>query len=406
MSAFAGDLPARAASSLDVDPYDDAVLENPYPMYEALRAAGPVAWLPKYGVYVMGRHRDILPVLKDWETFSSTGGSGLADVRKPDAWRPPSPIVEVDPPRHTHVRSVLQRILSPGQIRQWREDFEAEAVRLVDELVERSSFCGVADLAEAYVATTFPPALGLENSPDRREKLFLLGALNFDGQGPRNARFEATKRKADAIWDWYLNSMKREAMLPGGFGEKIFLAADAGEIEQETAPLLVRSFLRGGLDTTSSMISAALWYLAMDPDQWRLLRQDPARIKAALDEAMRLETPIPNVCRQTMREVVIDGVKVENDAKILVILASANRDPERWERPDSFDVTRQTMGHLALGTGVHMCVGQMIARLEGEAVLKALIPRVESIELVGEPVRALNNNLRSLATLPLRVVAA
>jgi cytochrome P450 len=395
----------RAAPSLNIDPYADDVLDTPYTMHAELRAAGPVAWLPKYGVYVMGRHRDIQPLLKDWETFSSTGGSGLADIRKPDAWRPGSPIVEVDPPRHTHVRTVLQRILSPALIRQWRADFEAEAARLVDELLEKGSFCGVADLAEAYVATTFPPALGLENSPERRDNLFLLGALNFDGQGPKNARFEETQRKAAGIWDWYLDSMKREAMLPGGFGEKIYLAADAGEIEQATAPLLVRSFLRGGLDTTSSMISAALWYLAMDPVQWRLLREDPSRIKAALDEAMRLETPIPNVCRQTMREVEIDGVTVENDAKILVILASANRDPERWERPDSFDVTRQTMGHLALGAGVHMCIGQMIARLEGEAVLKALIPRVASIALNGEPTRTLNNNLRSLATLPLSMVA-
>jgi cytochrome P450 len=396
----------RAAPSLNIDPYADDVLDNPYAMHAELRAAGPVAWLPKYGVYVMGRHRDIQPLLKDWETFSSTGGSGLTDIRKPDAWRPGSPIVEVDPPRHTHVRTVLQRILSPALIRQWRADFEAEEARLVDELLEKGSFCGVADLAEAYVATTFPPALGLENSPERRDNLFLLGALNFDGQGPKNARFEETQRKAAGIWDWYLDSMKREAMLPGGFGEKIYLAADAGEIEQATAPLLVRSFLRGGLDTTSSMISAALWYLAMDPVQWRLLREDPSRIKAALDEAMRLETPIPNVCRQTMREVEIDGVTVENDAKILVILASANRDPERWERPDSFDVTRQTMGHLALGAGVHMCIGQMIARLEGEAVLKALIPRVASIALNGEPTRTLNNNLRSLATLPLSMVAA
>lgn len=407
MSGVVSEAPLkRDAPSLDIDPYADEVLDSPYAMHAALRAAGPVAWLPKYGVHVMGRHRDILPLLKDWETFSSTGGSGLADIRKPDAWRPGSPIVEVDPPRHTHVRTVLQRILSPGLIRQWRADFEAEAVRLVDELLAKGSFCGVSDLAENYVATTFPPALGLENSPERRDNLFLLGSLNFDGQGPKNARFEATQRKAEAIWDWYLDSMKREAMLPGGFGEKIFLAADAGEIEQETAPLLVRSFLRGGLDTTSSMISAALWYLAMDPEQWRLLREDPARIKAALDEAMRLETPIPNVCRQTMREVEIDGVTVENDSKILVILASANRDPERWEQPDRFDVTRQTMGHLALGSGVHMCIGQMIARLEGEAVLKALIPRVASIELTGEPTRTLNNNLRSLATLPLSMTAA
>ena len=395
-----------SAPVIDVDPYSDAALDAPGAMHAAVRAAGPVVFLSRNGVHAMGRHRDIMPVLKDWETFSSTGGSGLADIRKPGAWRAPSPIVEVDPPQHTHVRTVLQRILSPAVIRQWREDFETAAERLVAELVEKGAFCGVHDLAETYVSTTFPEALGLANSPERRDNLFLLGALNFDGQGPKNARFEETQRKADAIWDWYLDSMKREAMVPGGFGEKIFQAADRGEIDQETAPLLVRSFLRGGLDTTSSMISAALWYLAMDPSQWALLREDPSRIRPALDEAMRLETPIQNVCRQTTREVVIDGVTVPNDSKILVMLGAANRDPDQWERPDAFDVTRQTMGHLALGTGVHMCIGQMIARLEGEAVLKAMVAQVKTLALAGSPTRTLNNNLRSLKTLPLVVTAA
>lgn len=400
------DTPRRTAPILDVDPYADEVLEQPFETFKAIREAGPVVFLNKYGVYAMGRHRSIMAVLKDWETFSSTGGSGLADIRKPGAWREPSPIVEVDPPEHTQVRTVMQRILSPALIRQWREDFEKEADRLIAELVGRGVFCGVHDLAETYVSTVFPEALGLRNSPERRENLFLLGALNFDGQGPKNARFEETQRRADAIQDWYLDSMKREAMVSGGFGEKIFLAADAGEIEQSVAPLLVRSFLRGGLDSTSSMISSALYHLAANPEQWAIVKQNPARIRQALDEAMRLETPIQNVCRQTMREVEIDGVTVENDAKILILLGAANRDPEQWPNPDVFDVTRQTMGQLALGTGVHMCIGQMIARLEGEAVLKAMLKHVGTLELAGPSTRRLNNNLRSMATLPLRVTAA
>ncbi|MFT3953012.1 MAG: hypothetical protein QM722_00800 [Piscinibacter sp.] len=252
-----GDPMAQAAATslgdieapvLDVDPYSDAVLENPHAMYAAVRAAGHVGYLSRYGVHVMGRHASIVPVLKDWETYSSTGGSGLGDIRKPGAWRPASPIVEVDPPEHTRVRTALQRILSPALIRAWREDFEREADRQVAALVEQGTFCGVHDLAEAYVSTTFPDALGLAKSPERRDNLFLLGALNFDGQGPKNARFDATQAKADAIQDWYQAMMRREAMVPGGFGEKIFLAADAGEIEPEVAPLLVRSFLRGGLD--------------------------------------------------------------------------------------------------------------------------------------------------------------
>src|SRR4029450_239026 len=114
--------------------------------------------------------------------------------------------------------------------------------------------------------------------------------------------------------------MRREARVPGGFGEKIFEAADRGEIEQRIAPLLVRSFLRGGLDSTTSMISAVLYFLARDPSQWDRLKSEPARIKQALDEAMRFETPIQNVCRQTTSDVEIDGIPVANDSKILVML--------------------------------------------------------------------------------------
>lgn len=92
-------------------------------MHADLREAGPVARLSRYSVYAMGRHRNVLPVLRDWEPFSSTGGSSLADIRKSDACWALSPIVEVDPPRHSHVRTVMQRILSPGVIRRWRQDF-------------------------------------------------------------------------------------------------------------------------------------------------------------------------------------------------------------------------------------------------------------------------------------------
>ena len=391
---------------LDVDPYSDEVLDSPFAMHEAVRRAGPVAYLPRYDVHVIGRHAEISAVLRDWQAFSSTGGSGLADIRKPGAWRAPSPIVEVDPPDHTRVRSALQRVLSPTLVRRWRETFAQRADALVLSLLERETFDGVHDLAEAFVADVLPTSLGLRPTPDQRANLFTLGELNFDGQGPRNARYLRTQARADAIAGWYDQSLRRESLAPDGFGDRIYAAADRGEIEPETAPLLVRSFVRGGLDTTSSTISAALFFLARDPAQWALLRADPALAKAALEEAMRLETPIQTVNRLTTRPVEIGGIPVEADRKILVLLASANRDPSVWERPDTFDLRRSTLGHLALGTGIHACIGQMMARLEGEVLLQAFATRVAEVGLAGSPERRLNNNLRSLASLPLRVRAA
>lgn len=397
---------ATTIPALDVDPYDDAVLESPFATHKYIRAAGPVSFLSRYGVYAMGHHRNVQPALKDWQTWSSEGGSGLADIRKPDAWRAPSPIVEVDPPRHTQVRTAVQRILSPQVIRAWRDDFEKGADVLVKQLVAQGSFDGVADLAETYVGETFPNALGLRPTPQRRANLFLLGELNFDGQGPRNARYEETQRRADLIIDWYNASLQRESLDPAGFGWKIFEATDAGLIDADIAPLLLRSFLRGGLDTTTSAISAALFYLASDPAQFALLRADPSKARMALEEAMRLETPIQTACRQTTRAVEVEGVEIPADSKVLMLLASANRDPDFWEKPDTFDMNRSTLGHVALGNGIHMCIGQMIARLEGEAVLKAVAANVASLEIVDTPQRRLNNNLRSLKRLPLRATPA
>ena len=392
---------------LDIDPYDDATLESPFAMHETVRRAGPVAFMQRYGVYTMGRHRDIGPMLKDWQRFSSTSGSGIADIRDPDAWRAASPIVEVDPPDHTRVRIALQRVLTPQTIRKWREEFRPRAERLIDELVDSGPVDAVGDLAEAFVAEVFPTAIGWPDSPGRREKLFLLGALNFDGQGPRNARFLATEAAAAEIMDWNNAQMRREALLPGGFGIQIYDAADRGEIEPETAPLLIRSFLRGGLDTTSATISAAIHYLAEAPEQYELLRSDPSKIRTALDEAMRLETPIQTVCRLTMEDVDFgDGFVVPENNKIIVLLSAANRDPEAWERPEKFDLTRQTVGHLALGTGVHMCIGQMIARMEGEVLLQALIERVKAIVPHGRPTQRLNNNLRSFASVGVELKSA
>lgn len=397
----------HGAPVLDIDPYADEVLANPYETWKALRDAGDAVWLPKYGVYCMGRHASIRPLLKDWEAFSSTGGSGLADIRKPDAWRPGSPIVEVDPPRHSHVRRVLQKILSPGMIRAWQETFDRIAEEKVAALLAKGGVVdGVKDFSEDFVASTFPDALGLKDGPERTANLYLLGELNFDGQGPNNARYRETQAKADLIDDWFKWSMTRGAMVEGGFGAQIFEAADRGEIEPEVAPLLARSFIRGGLDTTAATISAALMHLAADPAQFEMLRADEKLVKGAFDEAMRMETPIPNVCRLTMKEVEVGDAVLEADSKVLMILACANRDETAFERPDDFDMTRDNRFHVALGEGVHRCIGQMIAKAEGEAALRAVARQVAAIEPAGEAERRLNNNLRSLKALPLRLTAA
>jgi cytochrome P450 len=181
------------APSLNVDPFSDAFLADPYPDHERLRAAGPVVWLETYGIYASARHAEVQEALQDWRTFSSAAGVGLANIRKEAPFfRPPSLVLEADPPLHDRTRPVLGLALSPAALRDLRPQFEAEARALADELVARGSFDGVTDLAEVYPIRVFADALGLRD--EGREHLLPYAAFLFNAFGPRNARFEATLR--------------------------------------------------------------------------------------------------------------------------------------------------------------------------------------------------------------------
>ncbi len=168
----------------------------------------------------------------------------------------------------------------------------------------------------------------------------------------------------------------------------------------------MRSLLSAGLDTTVNGLGAAIYCLARFPDQMAKLRADPALARNAFEEAVRFESPVQTFFRTTTREVEIDGHTIAEGEKVLMFLGAANRDPRRWDEPDRYDITRKTSGHVGFGSGIHMCVGQLVARLEGEVVLAALARRGASIEINGPVKRRYNNTLRGLESLPIIIKAA
>jgi cytochrome P450 len=384
-----------------VDPFSHAFLDDPYPYHEELREAGPVVWLERYGIWTMARHEQVRDALTDWQTYCSSAGVGLSDFRKEPPWRPPSIILEADPPLHTRTRAVLTRMLAPAAIQVLRETFRREAEALIARLVEKREFDGVADLAEAYPLKVFPDAVGI--SEEGRENLLPYGTMVFNSFGPRNDLFNKAMADAGPVRDWIMSKCSRAALAPNRLGIQIFQAVDAGELSEEEAGMLVRSFLSAGIDTTVYGLGNALYCLARYPEQWTILRNNPNLIRGAFEEVLRFEAPVQTFFRTTARSVDIGGVRLGDGEKVLLFLAAANRDPRRWDRPDTFDVSRRAAGHMTFGTGIHGCVGQAIARLETEAILTALASRVVSFELIGEPQRRLNNTLRGFDTLPLRV---
>jgi cytochrome P450 len=168
----------------------------------------------------------------------------------------------------------------------------------------------------------------------------------------------------------------------------------------------VRSFLTAGVDTTLHGLGNALWCLAGHPAQYAALRADPGLARAAFEEVLRFEAPVQTFFRTTTRDVELAGVPVPAGEKILLLLGAANRDPRRWPDAGTFDICRRATGHVGFGFGIHACVGMAMARLEGEAVLVALARRASAIVLAGRPRRMLNNTLRGLESLPLRLVPA
>lgn len=298
---------------------------------------------------------------------------------------------------------MFTRILTPLVARQLREQFTREAELLCDELLGRGTFDAVSDLAEAFPLKVFPDAIGMRR--DGRENLLPWSEAVFNSWGPDNELLRKSIKVGQDVYPWIIESCAREALAPNGIGMRIYEAADRGEIDVEDAPFLVRPFLTAGLDTTIAGIGAAVLALATHPDQWALLSENPSLARLAFEEAIRWESPIQAFFRTTSRAIVVGDTKLPPNAKVLMFMGAANRDPSHWEDPSRYDIRRKTVGHLGFGAGIHACVGQMIARLEGEVILAALAERIKSIELIGEPIYKPNNTMRGLAKLPVRVIA-
>jgi 4-methoxybenzoate monooxygenase (O-demethylating) len=390
--------------ALDIDPFCTEFFDDPYPAHAAMRDAGPVVYLPRYDIHSVARYDDVRGMLMDWGSYASARGVGISDFAKEKPWRLPSLLLEADPPLHDRTRKLMDKVLSPAAMRGLREPFTAAAEALIEALLARGSFDAVRDLAEAYPLTVFPDAVGMP--PENRRYLLPYGNMVFNSFGPRNAFFQAAVADAEPVLAWVQAQSRRQALSSNGFGAAIHAAADDGDISVDEAEVLVRSLLTAGVDTTVNGLCAAVYCLARFPEAFEQLRADPSLARAAFEEAVRLESPVQTFFRTTTRAVIIGQETIPEGSKVLMFLGAANRDPRRWERADQYDITRRNAGHVGFGTGIHGCVGAVLARLEGELVLGALARRVATIEIVGEPKRRYNNTLRGMASLPVHMTAA
>jgi len=304
-----------------------------------------------------------------------------------------------DPPLHDKLRNVLVRPLAPAAMKDITGLIEAQAEGLVERLVARGRFDAATDLAQYLPLTIVSHLVGL---PDRgRERMLDWGSAAFDTLGPANARCLSAGQTAMGLVHYALQ-LEPANVRPGSWAALAFEAAERGEITMQQARGLILDYVAPSLDTTIFATSNALWLFALHPEQWDEIRENPALIPGAINEVLRLESPIQIFSRYVAGDTEIDGVEIPQGSRVLIMYGSANRDERKWQDPETFNIHRKAAEQLAFGHGEHLCVGLPLARLELRALLTSLAKRVERFEIL-EFKRGINNTLRGLERLEVAV---
>lgn len=386
-------------AAYDVDLYGDEVLRDPYPHYRALRELGAVVWLPRNQLHVLSRFDDIRAALRDPTLFSSAQGVAAND--KVNEMSRGTTLAS-DAPLHDRLRTIIAAPLLPRALAEIKPQIEAEAKELVEGLLLRGEFDAVTDLAQHLPLTIVSKLVGLEDYG--RGNMLRWAAATFNVLGTMNERGREGMAHVLEMRAYLGDGSIRDRLTPGSWGRRIFEAADRGEVEPARCPVLMRDYLGPSLDTTIFATANLMLLFGRHPDQWDLLREDPSLIPNAINEALRFESPVRGFTRHLTAAATVGDVTIPAGGRVLLLYASANRDERKWENPERFDVRRRANDHLGFGNGTHMCAGLHLARLEMAALLEILVARVRRFE-IGEPVLALNNVLRGLASLPVRVVS-
>ena len=393
---MAADIPA-----IDDDVFSHEAVLNARAVDDGLRELSPVVWLNRENIAVLGRWEHVSEGLRDWEAFSSTS----RPWHDPNSVRPEILLTD-DPPKHTRIRAIIGTALSPRTMKSMEDHFHRIAAEHVDRLMERSGEVvdAVADITAPYVHTVLPDVLGLPTWG--RENMTAFGHAVWATMGPMNALFQEAMEGADPLLQWADAACSRENLDPEGLGMQMFLAADKGDITQEEAKLLVMTMLSAGADTTVMTMGTAIRAFCQFPDQWKTLQANPKLIRSAFDESLRWDSPSRLAGRIAARDVEIDGLTIPAGTRCGLLFAAANRDPRKWPEPDTFNIERDLRGHVGWGYGVHSCVGRTLAQLEADALLGALIKRVDRFEAAGDPEWWMTTIGHGPSKLPVRFHAA
>jgi cytochrome P450 len=384
----------------DVDIYSDEVIQDPYPHYRRIRDLGAAVWLPANDLWAIGRHADVREGLADHENFRSGNGVSGNEAANRIA---PGNLLASDPPLHDHLRRIVAAPLSPRALNAVKNRIEESAEALVERLINRRSFDGMTDLAQYLPVSIVSELVGLPEHG--RENMLRWAGAVFDMLGGNNDRAADAMPVVMEMRSYTVNEATRDKVRPGGWVALLYDAADQGVIRPEQVQMLMRDYLGPSLDTTIFATGHLMYLFGRHPEQWQMVRSDPSLIPNAINEAVRLESPIRGFTRYAATDRQIGDTLIPAGDRALMLYASANRDERRWDQPEKFDVKRMLTDHVGFGHGIHSCAGMQLARLEIRSIVTAMTKRVKTIE-VGQPTLAVNNVLRGYERLPMTLTPA
>ena len=385
--------------SYEEDLYTDGAILEPYAHYKAIRDLGPAVWLARHRVWAFARYADVTAALRAHEVFSSAAGIALSETTNKAAL---GTTISSDPPRHDELRKLIAAPLTPAAVKLLRPAIMAAAETLVAGLLEKGTFDAAIDLAQHLPLNIVSHMVGLPE--EGRENMLTWAAATFDLFGPENERTRRARPVIQEMRGYVASLAARDKVRASSWADRLLDHVESGAIPIEQFATLLRDYLGPSLDTTIFATSNLIWLFGLFPEQWDLVRAEPSLIRNAINEAVRLESPIRGFTRSLTRAFDMKDFVMPAGARVLLLYASANRDERKWEAPEQFDVRRPVMDQVGFGFGVHSCAGMHLARLEIECLVQALIPHVARFE-VGTPVRAINNTLRGLASLPVRILS-
>jgi len=385
------------AQALAYDPLAPEVIADPYPWYRALRDEAPAYYDPKRDIWVISRYDDVLAAARAHESLSSSEGITYA--------RAPIPMmITIDPPDHTRLRRLVARDFTPRAIAEWRPGVEQRVAEAFDRMLAHESVDWMAELAFPLPVTVIAEVLGIPPEDHGQFKQWsddIVEGFSLTDASESNV-IDSILGGLMALQQYLSRLIEERRSRPqDDLVSRLVDPRQAERVSDHELFWFCMLLLVAGNETTTNLLGNMVLALLNHPQQWRRLQDNPQLIPSAVEEVLRFDSPVQGFYRTVVQRYTVAGSEIPAGSRVPLLFAAGNRDPRHFDAPDEFLVDRNSADHLSFGSGIHLCLGAHLARLEGAVVLRALLDRTKGFDLTADPVRGTNANLRGVINLPL-----